>query len=154
MTEQMAIEERLPNETLENAIGVYETVVEATKDVDDEDYSPVFDKVTIRFLKELQQYRAIGTIAELQALKEIDNDCTIRHLTGECSYNETGCSGCIGREKIKVALEKSVAKKAIVYGHNDAVGTDIGLCPMCNSRPLRACDNQYCPDCGQHLSWE
>lgn len=55
----------------------------------------------------LREYQALGTVEELQALKEIDNDCTIRHLTGECSYNETGCSGCIGREKIKVALEKS-----------------------------------------------
>ena len=56
-------------------------------------------------------------------------------------------------EDFKALKEKSVAKKAIVYGHNDAVGTDVGLCPVCNDRPLRACDNQYCPDCGQKLDW-
>ena len=70
MTEQMAIEKRLPDEALKNAIGVYEPVVEATKDVDDEDYNPILDKVTIRFLNELQQYRAIGTVEILQALNE------------------------------------------------------------------------------------
>lgn len=52
--------ERLPNETLKNAIGVYKTAVEACKNIDVEDYNPTLDKVTIKFLEELQQYRATG----------------------------------------------------------------------------------------------
>lgn len=49
--------ERLPNETLDNAISTYKTVVEVAGDIIDEDYSPVLDKVTLAFLKELKQYR-------------------------------------------------------------------------------------------------
>lgn len=52
--------ERLPNETLKNAIGVYKTTVEACKNIDGEYYNPTLDKVTIKFLEELQQYRATG----------------------------------------------------------------------------------------------
>ena len=63
-------ENKLPNETLENAIGVYKTTIDVCQNVDDEDYNPNFDKVTVAFLEELQQYRAIGTVEEFKALKE------------------------------------------------------------------------------------
>ena len=103
----------------------------------------------------VQEFETIGTIEEFKALKDCGtHDCIIKHLSGECSYKETGCSNCKSKWKIKDLLEKSVEKKAIVYGRNDAVGTDVGLCPVCNDRPLRACDNQYCPDCGQKLDWQ
>ena len=96
----------------------------------------------IAVLEEIQQYRAIGTVDELQALKEIDEDCIIRHLTGECSYNETGCSGCIGREKIRVALEKSVAKKAPFDFENEMY-----ICPNC-AKAVGG-HQKYCWNCGQ-----
>lgn len=62
---------RLPNETLENAIGVYKTAVEACQNhnIDEEDYNPILDKVTIKFLEELQAYRAIGNVEDLKAMK-------------------------------------------------------------------------------------
>lgn len=62
---------------------------------------------------ELGKYACIGTVEELKHLKEMNEDCTIKHLTGECSYNETGCSDCIGREKIRKALEKQIPKKVV-----------------------------------------
>ena len=43
----------MPNETLENAIGVYKTTIDVCKNVDDEDYNPILDKVTVAFLEEL-----------------------------------------------------------------------------------------------------
>ena len=100
---------------------------------------------TIRGLfEEIQQYRAIGTVEDWKRL--IEKEATERRKLAE--YFMFGSV-----EEFKDLKEKSVAKKAIVYGHNDAVGTDVGLCPVCNDRPLRACDNQYCPDCGQKLDW-
>lgn len=52
------------------------------------------------------------------------------------------------------ALEKQMPIKAIITGHNNAVNTDVGRCPICNGALLRACDHKYCPDCGQKLDWE
>lgn len=51
------------------------------------------------------------------------------------------------------ALEKQMPIKAIITGHNNAINTDIGRCPICNGVELRACDHNYCPDCGQKLKW-
>ena len=56
------MEERLSNESLENAISVHKTAVEACKELKDEDYCPALDKAVIAFLEELQHYRAIGTV--------------------------------------------------------------------------------------------
>lgn len=61
---------RLPDETLENAINVYKNTVEACKNVEEEDYCPTLDIVTIRLLEELQQYRGIGTPEECREAVE------------------------------------------------------------------------------------
>lgn len=45
-------------------------------------------------------------IIKIEEERDKDSDCIIRHLTGECSYDETGCSGCRGKERIKEALDK------------------------------------------------
>lgn len=57
-------------------------------------------------------------------------------------------------EKILDACKKQLLKNVVVTGHNNAINTDVGNCPMCNGLPLRACDNNYCPNCGQKLNWE
>jgi hypothetical protein len=49
--------ERLTNDTLKNAISVYETTIKACEEDEDEDYCPILDKATVSFLKELQEYR-------------------------------------------------------------------------------------------------
>lgn len=101
----------------------------------------------IKALEEVQQYRELGTVEELKHLKELNEDCTIKHLTGECSYNETGCSGCIGREKIRKALEKQIAKKPIYKkGFFNA-----WRCPICDE--VVGEFSNYCNSCGQKL-WE
>ena len=82
-------ENKLPNETLENAIGVYKTTIDVCQNVDDEDYNPNFDKVTVAFLEELQQYRAIGTVDELKDLKE-KNERIIEILRTH-SYTDEMC---------------------------------------------------------------
>jgi hypothetical protein len=49
--------EKFPNETLENAIDVYETFIKVIEDSGDTDYCNALDKVTVAFLKELKAYR-------------------------------------------------------------------------------------------------
>jgi len=87
--------------------------------------------------------------------EEKDTDCIIKHLTRECSYNETGCSGCKGKERIKIALEKSEAKKPVdvtrVKDGDNFVGY-IGKCPHCGAIVDENDNVSYC-DCGQKLAW-
>ena len=52
------------------------------------------------------------------------------------------------------ALEKQIPLKAVISGHNNAINTDVGCCHVCNHLPIRACDHNYCPNCGQKLNWE
>ena len=88
-------------------------------------------------------------------VEEKDTDCIIKHLTRECSYNETGCSGCKGKERIKIALEKSEAKKPVditrVKDGDNFVGY-IGKCPHCGAIVDENDNVSYC-DCGQKLAW-
>lgn len=53
----------------------------------------------------------------------------------------------------KSALEKQIPKKPIKHGFdpNALISTVSYTCPACN-RHLG--DYNYCPDCGQALSWE
>lgn len=62
--------ERLTNETLDNAINTYKTVIEACDNIDDEDYCPILDKVTVELLEELKEYRKLeeqGLLLKLPA---------------------------------------------------------------------------------------
>ena len=81
------------------------------------------------YIEELEaenaEYKSIGTIEEFKALKEKNEDCIIKHLTNECSYNETGCSDCKGKETIRVAVE--IVKK--MYEHCEGSCVD---CPYHN----------------------
>ena len=103
----------------------------------------------IQALEELEQYRALGTVEELKDLKEMNKNCTIEQLTGvECSYNETGCSDCKGKQALLEAMEKQVAKKPT---HEQYFYGSINHCSECNWL-LRDRPN-YCPKCGQALKW-
>ena len=95
-----------------------------------------------------RDYTSLGTVEEFKALKEIDYDCSIKHLTGECSYNETGCSDCIGREKIRKALEKQIAKKPVKRSFIVPY-EGINVCPSCKE-PLPSSKEHHCK-CGQKL---
>ena len=92
---------------------------------------------------------------ESECPEEKNDDCIIKHLTRECSYNETGCSGCKGKERIKIALEKSEAKKPVdvtrVKDGDNFVGY-IGKCPHCGAIVDENDNVSYC-DCGQKLAW-
>ena len=47
--------DRMPNETLQNAIDVYKTSIKVIEESGDTDYCNALDKVTVNFLKELKE---------------------------------------------------------------------------------------------------
>ena len=77
--------------------------------------------------------RADATIAFLTEVKltienaptvGVEPDCSLKQF-GECSYNETGCSDCFIKERIRRALDE----KAYEIGHADGarLGYEKGL---------------------------
>ena len=92
----------------------------------------------------------------IKSLEGYDHECIIKHLSGGCSYNETGCSDCIGKEKIRIALEKQNAKKPneIDERAEDDFYYLAFVCPSCHypihGQPYRP---DYCKHCGQKLDW-
>ena len=105
----------------------------------------------ISALEEVQQLHAIGTVSEFRELKEKKHDCDIKHLFGECSYAETGCSDCVGKLRIKEVLEKATAKNPTDVRYFGEAGYYIGLCPTCKNG--NNSEYEYCGDCGQKLQW-
>lgn len=114
-------------------------------------------EMAIKALEEIQQYREIGTIEEFKDLKEKDKDCIVKHLAKECSYNETGCSDCKGKERIRIALEKQVPKKPIeIDEKQDGLFYLLPfMCPACNEPVIgQPYKPKCCKHCGQKLDWE
>ena len=120
-------------------------------------------QVAIKCMEEVEQYRALGTVEELKDLKEMNKNCTIEQLTGfECSYNETGCSDCKGKQALLEAMEKKIPKKVIRQkGECYAKTTDgkeyheiILVCPNCH-RAIKRTEalDVHCKYCGQALKW-
>lgn len=103
-------------------------------------------------LKDFEEEAIMEVVAEFRELKEKKYDCDIKHLFGECSYAETGCSDCIGKLKIKDALEKATAKKpnGIFFSRED--GCRVGNCPSCG-RYIKHREHQHCPRCGSLVDW-
>lgn len=99
-------------------------------------------------LAEIEYYA--GFKGEKAVIKAIEDACIIacESMVELALYEEIGTV-----KECKEAVERMKPKKAIITGHNNAINTDIGNCPACDGRPLRACDNNYCPDCGQRLDW-
>lgn len=96
----------------------------------------------IKALKEIQQYRAIGTPTQiLEKIGGLDV--------------ELGKYACIGTvTELQALKEKSVAKKPIdISAVRDCDGYigHIGKCPCCEDIVEEG--TLYC-DCGQHLDWE
>ena len=56
--------EYLTNETLDNTIKIYKSTIEATNG--NREYSPILDRATVAFLEELKEYRAIGTVEDIE----------------------------------------------------------------------------------------
>lgn len=83
-------------------------------------------------------------------IKSIQKAGTLLAMVDELEqYRKVGsleeCRAAVEKQKPKAVVEKSMLSH---------IGTKIGRCPVCLELPLRECDNQYCPGCGQKLEWE
>ena len=65
---------------------------------------------------------------EIPAVDVRDVDCVLK-MFGECSYDETGCSDCLIKAKIKKALSADVREN--VHGEWKHLGGDEWCCPSC-----------------------
>ena len=144
--------------TLEEAIEILEEV----KELDDTlyAYNAAYMEaleVALFALKEIQNYRKLGTLEELaRAKKYIDlakKHGTIGEMIDECAEYES-----IGTvEECREAVEKQKAEK-IEYETNAVFNNGfghyrMGKCPICDSRYNSNDEINYCSKCGKKLDW-
>lgn len=110
------------------------------------------DKSLAKVIDEYLEYIKTGTIEEFKALKNCGtHDCIVKHLTNECSYSETGCSDCRGKEKIRIALEKAEPKPIIINRQEDNVFYHCSQCKTLIGKSALSIASPYCRNCGQRF---
>ena len=113
--------------------------------------------MAIKCLKQLEQYRAIGTVEELKKIEESFNVISDKVwnyiLAGEELLERYEAIGTI--EEFKALKEKSVAKEPDYEGDgcwDGHVVIDTWICPNCEKHyEVDYDDYDYCPNCGQHI---
>ena len=107
--------------------------------------------IAIKALGELPQYRAIGTVEELETaskyLRLVKKHGTVGKAIEACAEYE----GIGTVEECRAAVEKQIRKPA-----KNPYGTSYiwkaGYCPVCGCGVTARWD--YCQCCGQKLNWE
>ena len=107
--------------------------------------------MAIKALEEVQQYRAIGTVEELETaskyLRLVKKHGTVGKTIEECAeYEEIGTV-----EECRAAMEKQ-RKKLVKNQYGTSYIWKAGYCPVCGCGVTARWD--YCQCCGQKLSWE
>jgi hypothetical protein len=104
-------------------------------------------ETAIQALEEIQAYRAIGTVEELQRQKDY-----IDTISEVCSgYSEIGTI-----EKFKALKEKNEPKKVVINNIPKTSWTKATTkytCPSCD-RVIGFNGLNYCSVCGQKLDWQ
>lgn len=95
-------------------------------------------KLAIQALEEVQQYRTIGTLEELQDMKSNYFEA----LSDWRQYRKIGAL-----EECRTAREKQAPKKP-----DFTEDKEFALCPCCNGKGLLN-KQKYCDNCGQKLDW-
>ena len=103
-------------------------------------------------LKEIQQYRAIGTVEELKTMKENGAFSAFEMAQLIAKMNKLKEYEAIGTvSEFRELKEKATAKKPIDVRYFAEAGYSIGLCPTCKSGINS--EFKYCGDCCQCLDW-
>lgn len=114
-------------------------------------------EIAIEALKEIQQYRKIGTVEECREMASIISKVERNELAKIIDewllYKKIGTV-----EECREAVEKQKAKK-IVYESESVFSNGfshyrMGKCPMCNKYYNSNDEVKYCPKCGQAIKWE
>ena len=99
-----------------------------------------------KYLGELEQYRAIGTVEDIKALSSME----IHNFNALQKYRAIGTI-----EDFKALKEKNEAKKPIFkFEYED--GRQFYDCPVCGAYVMHAgvqSKEKYCSNCGQKLDW-
>lgn len=106
--------------------------------------------IAIKALGELPQYRAIGTVEELEAaskyLRLVKMCGTVGRVIEECAeYEEIGTP-----EECRAAMEKQ-KRKLVKNPYGTSYIWKAGYCPVCGCGVTARWD--YCQCCGQKLRW-
>lgn len=113
----------------------------------------------ITALKEIRQYREIGTVEELKQLKEILpylKSCrqSLDDVVRKCNeYEKIGtveeCREAVEKQKPKAVTNGKLIKN--FYGRPYCIKGD---CPTCGRESIKSTDTDYCYVCGQHLKYD
>ena len=115
------------------------------------------EDTAIKALEEVQRYRQIGTVEELEAaskyLRLVKKHGTVGKTIEECAeYEEIGTV-----DECREAMEKQTPKEPDYEGDGYSNGQlvyDTWVCPCCEQRyEVDYDDYEYCPKCGQHIDW-
>lgn len=143
--------------TEKEAVNYYKKAMQIHKDEFGDDQKAVdLYNTTINALQELQQYRAIGAIEEIESLNFSSNQLRLVKLIEEYKeklkeYEEIGTA-----EECREAREKQIKKNPNIWGDgHDSEGEmmyDMYDCPNCGkSYEIDYSDYEYCPECGQAI---
>lgn len=106
------------------------------------------------WLKEVQQYREIGTLEEFEKLKLAENGIIWGLIDEYVAYKQVGTV-----EECREAVKKQKPKEPTVLKqqHSDSYN-----CPKCGRNLILKCGTDWfggqhyksCPNCGQAIQWE
>lgn len=107
--------------------------------------------MAIKALEEVQQYRAIGTVEELETaskyLRLVKKHGTVGKVIEACAEYE----GIGTVEECREAMEKQ-RRKLVKNPYGTSYVWKAGYCPVCGCGVTARWD--YCQCCGQKLEWE
>ena len=115
-------------------------------------------EMAIQALEEVQAYRAIGTVEELQDVYELCESLEEAVKVGNALVEELKKYQSIGTvEDFKALKEKAEPKKPYLY-QNGLLDAKMWHCPVCKKEVIsdwnRELENDYCHNCGQRLDWQ
>ena len=117
-------------------------------------YTAEAQDMAINALEEVQKYREIGTVSELQDLviginaladsqfSAADMEKLVNDMKSLYEYRQIGTT-----EEFRAAVEKQRKKKIL----NPLTSFSLGTCPVCSIHQLGRFT--YCSRCGQKLDW-
>ena len=114
-------------------------------------------RYAIEALKEVQQYREIGTVRELREMASIvrkaEKDELAKIIDEWIDYHKIGTvEEC--REAVEKQKAKAVKNRKLLKDFHGSPYCIQGDCPNCECKSIKATATDYCYVCGQKLKWD
>lgn len=145
----------------ETIIWLKDDIKEINRDLANEEFSSTYAEegikvyeMAISAIKEVQQYREIGTVEQCKEMNSIisrvERNELAKIIDEWIQYNKIGTV-----EECREAMEKQNAKKPDYEGDGYADGHmvyDTWICPNCGEKyEVDYDDYKHCPNCGQAI---